>query len=427
MKISQWALPAVAVGSRLDKNWNKNRPLYNAVPARSYSDLSTLFPRQMRHDPSLFQRAEARYFPEIDGKRQFNPIKNHRAIESDFFCTQESMFLIHKTSDYNAFNTIDFSDFALNDQTCNVASQNLAWFATDAIDMTWGESTDGQNWYDNFVGQVDPLTGTAVEYVAAIIPLDGCGTTAEMGVNDAGEDIVIFKNKVRNGAYSVISQPNDPLSDPAAVNAGSHNGITIDAIVDFDVQCEYVAAYETTSLGIEADQANLIDSLQSTPQLGLEFDVKFLSQTTSRKVTPEVISVSNDDDTTIYFTPLDNPSIQVGETAYFSIRLKTPNDLIKMQVDSCQMINNHAGEFTDDPPLSYEFITGNCPDIYTNTKIIMDGSEDGLAVISFTMFEFVDAQLQPMALQNNSLRCSLKICAKEGECPGQCPNDSNLN
>lgn len=381
----------------------------------------------MRHDPSLFQRAEARYFPEIDGKRQFNPIKNHRAIESDFFCTQESMFLIHKTSDYNAFNTIDFSDFALNDQTCNVASQNLAWFATDAIDMTWGESTDGQNWYDNFVGQVDPLTGTAVEYVAAIIPLDGCGTTAEMGVNDAGEDIVIFKNKVRNGAYSVISQPNDPLSDPAAVNAGSHNGITIDAVVDFDVQCEYVAAYETTSLGIEADQANLIDSLQSTPQLGLEFDVKFLSQTTSRKVTPEVISVSNDDDTTIYFTPLDNPSIQVGETAYFSIRLKTPNDLIKMQVDSCQMINNHAGEFTDDPPLSYEFITGNCPDIYTNTKIIMDGSEDGLAVISFTMFEFVDAQLQPMALQNNSLRCSLKICAKEGECPGQCPNDSNLN
>jgi hypothetical protein len=337
------------------------------------------------------------------------------------------MFLIHKTSDYNAFNTIDFSDFALNDQTCNVASQNLAWFATDATDMTWGESTDGQNWYDNFVGQVDPLTGTAVEYVAAIIPLDGCGTTAEMGVNDAGEDIVIFKNKIRNGAYSVISQPNDPLSDPAAVNAGSHNGITSDAVVDFDVQCEYVAAYETTSLGIEADQANLIDSLQSTPQLGLEFDVKFLSQTTSRKVTPEVISVPNDDDTTIYFTPLDNPSIQVGETAYFSIRLKTPNDLIKMQVDSCQMINNHAGEFTDDPPLSYEFITGNCPDIYTNTKIIMDISEDGLAVISFTMFEFVDAQLQPMALQNNSLRCSLKICAKEGECPGQCPNDSNLN
>ena len=81
MKISQWALPAAAVGSRLnalDKNWNKNRPLYNASPARSYTDLTTLFPNQMRRDPALFQRAEARYFPEVDGKRQFNPIKNHR-------------------------------------------------------------------------------------------------------------------------------------------------------------------------------------------------------------------------------------------------------------------------------------------------------------------------------------------------------------
>ena len=84
MKISQWAIPAAAVGSRLDKNWNKNRPLYNAVPARSYSNLSTLFPHQMRHDPALFQRAEARYFPEIDGKRQFNPIKNHRGRVSSF-------------------------------------------------------------------------------------------------------------------------------------------------------------------------------------------------------------------------------------------------------------------------------------------------------------------------------------------------------
>ena len=347
------------------------------------------------------------------------------------------MFLIHKTSQYNAFNTIDFSDFALNDQTCNIASQNLAWFAADASDMTWGESSNGQNWYDNLGGQVDPLTGTAVEYVAAIIPLDGCGTTAEMGVNDAGEDIVIFKNKIRNGAFSVISQPNDPATDPAAVNTGHHNGITIDAVVVFDVQCEYIAQYETTSLGIEADQANLIDSLQSTPQLGLEFDVKFLSQATSRTDNTDVIHLQQADNSTIAFATMENPSIQVGETAYFSIRLKTPNDLIKMQVDSCQMINNHAGEFADDLPLSYEFITGNCPDIYTNTKIIPVMTEDntvdnGEVAISFTMFEFIDAQLQPMALQNNSIQCSLKICAKdpndpEAPCPGSCPARYNLN
>lgn len=78
MKISKWALPAICVGSKLDQNWNKNRPLYNSVPATTYSDLSSLFPQQMRRDPALFQRAEARYFQEVGGKRQFNPIKNHR-------------------------------------------------------------------------------------------------------------------------------------------------------------------------------------------------------------------------------------------------------------------------------------------------------------------------------------------------------------
>ena len=85
----------------------------------------------------------------------------------------------------------------------------------------------------------------------------------------------------------------------------------------------------------------------------------------------------------------------------------------------------------------YEFITGNCPDIYTNTKIIPVMTEDntvdnGEVAISFTMFEFIDAQLQPMALQNNSIQCSLKICAKdpndpEAPCPGSCPARYNLN
>ena len=36
-------------------------------------------------------------------------------------------------------------------------------------------------------------------------PLDNFGTTAEMGKTDAGEDIVIFKNKIRNFAFSVVS------------------------------------------------------------------------------------------------------------------------------------------------------------------------------------------------------------------------------
>ena len=84
IKLLRSLVPAACFGSRLDKNWNKNRPLYNASPATTYPDLSSLFPHVMRRDPALFNLAEGRYFKEINGKRQFNPIKNHRALFSDF-------------------------------------------------------------------------------------------------------------------------------------------------------------------------------------------------------------------------------------------------------------------------------------------------------------------------------------------------------
>ena len=51
-----------------------------------------------------------------------------------------------------------------------------------------------------------------------------------------------------------------------------------------------------------------------------------------------------------------------------SIRLTTPNKLIKMQVDGCRM-KNLGGE---NGIISYDFITNNCPDVFTSAKLIQD-------------------------------------------------------
>ena len=50
---------------------------------------------------------------------------------------------------------------------------------------------------------------------------------------------------------------------------------------------------------------------------------------------------------------LGDHAVQVGETAYAAITLKTPNDLIQMQVDGCRMKNPNGAAGM----LSYDFIS----------------------------------------------------------------------
>ena len=57
------------------------------------------------------------------------------------------MFLIHQTNQYNAFNTIDYTDFALADADCNVGSNHLAWFAVPDMDVI----SDGNVIYDHII------------------------------------------------------------------------------------------------------------------------------------------------------------------------------------------------------------------------------------------------------------------------------------
>merc|ERR1711990_847863 len=120
MKIPALAIPAFAAADgRFDPNWNRNRPLLSPQRAASIPSLSTLFPTQQRRDPGLF-----------------NPVKDTRTVTEDFMCTKESMFLIHQTNQYDAFHTMNFTDFALEDTSCNVASNHMAWFAVPNLDFT---------------------------------------------------------------------------------------------------------------------------------------------------------------------------------------------------------------------------------------------------------------------------------------------------
>ena len=100
------------------------------------------------------------------------------------------MFLIHQTSNYTAFNTVNHTDFSFADASCNHESGNFAWFAVGAdASLDWNDSGD----FNNNIAEgsasssivsancADDDTCGGIEYIAAIFPLDSCGTTAEMG------------------------------------------------------------------------------------------------------------------------------------------------------------------------------------------------------------------------------------------------------
>lgn len=394
MKIAPLVIMS-ATGEVVDPAHNRQRPVHHPKPASAFPGLESLFPSQVRKDPALFNLVNKQFFTDKKGKRAFNPTQDgKRTLVDEFICTQNSMFLIHKTSDYDAFNTVEYSDFALNDANCNIDSANLAWFSVSAEGLSWSQ---GDDWTSNSGQQTsDP---SSIEYVAAIIPLDACGTTAEMGKDDNDNDVVIFKNKVRNGAYSTFS-------------SDTHNGITTDAVVDFEVQCSYQASYEMNSAH-ETEVAMLRDDLETDAGKAFEFDVNFLTFS-SGKFNPSQINIEGQ----MMESVAGLHSVQVGETAYASIEMKNPNDLVRMQIDSCSMQNPDG----KDGPLSYDFISGNCPDPFTSAKLINEpGDKNGLAVVSFTMFEFVDENLKSFPIQENTLECKVKICLRDEPCPGACP------
>jgi len=403
MKIPALAIPAFAAADgRFDPNWNRNRPLLSPQRAASIPSLSTLFPTQQRRDPGLFSRVDKLYFAGDAGSRRFNPVKDTRTVTEDFMCTKESMFLIHQTNQYDAFHTIDYTDFALEDTNCNVASNHMAWFAVPNLDFT--DHADGNGFNSTDALNCDNTDCSAVEYVAAIIPLDSCGTTAEMSTDENGDDIILFKNRVRNGAYSTNSDQN------------THNGITKDSVVEFDAVCTYKASYtmDSNAMSFNTDQAALADELSLDAGDIFDFDLEFMI---------EDAAGSLEIDGKFYSAVTGDHSVKVGDTAFASIKLQQPNDLIQVQVDACRLKNTGgaAGE------LSYDFIGGttsgnNCEDPFTSAKLVnMPNGENGSAFISWTMFEFIDSNLEVNTVQNNFLECDVTICLAGEDCPNKCP------
>jgi len=432
------------------------RPKLHPSGPAAYPDLASLFPNQVRHDPALFQMVDKKLFTDPKGRRRFYPLdKKRRAIEDEFFCTQDSMFLIHKTTDYKAFATLDYTDFAMNSADCNVDNGYFAWFAVDTAFDGHNNQTDpwinggSQNADDHYTmgtdGQLSPeaapvgagpelgedaegntivVTPTTIEYIAAIFPLDGCGTTAEMHTeqNNAGLDknFVLFKNRIRNGKFSSIQSASGP-------NAGMHNGIVTDAAVDFSVQCKYRAEYKEIGMQIDAKQSALADQVENDSNVALTISVDFLNKVNTKggmdlNSTLDPMNVDGDD----FVVAGPGHSVKVGETAYAKIKLDKPNDLIKIQVDACRL--THTGGLGD--RLAYDFIGGdsnknNCPDPYTSAKLIQSPNGDpNEAFISFTMFEFVDEDLNNMAVQNNELECDITICLRDQPCPNSCDDST---
>ena len=221
MKISTLVILSAVEAGRpadfvLDPAFNRNRPIRNPQSPASIPGLETLFPNYVRHDPALFNMVNKKLFTNSKGQRGFSPISKKRAINDDFFCTQDSMFLIHQTSNYTAFNTVNFADFAFEDPACNHASGNFAWFAVGADQaLQWDGASD---FTSNIAGNdsvispncADDDTCGGIEYIAAVFPLDGCGTTAEMGTNDAGEDVVIFKVVLVNQTQAYVTLEQNP-------------------------------------------------------------------------------------------------------------------------------------------------------------------------------------------------------------------------
>lgn len=402
--------------AKYDPAHNPLRPKWSPKTATEIPDLSALFPNQVRRDPELFSRVNKELFASYGSKRGWAPASRNKNggidTEPRFFCTQDSMFLIQRTTEFEAFNTIDHSDFALNDPNCNVASNNMAWFAVNAPTIsTWEGQTEFEEQIQGANGIVcNPGDNCdTIEYVAAIIPLDGCGSTAEMEqhINPATnktEDYVVFKNRVRNGAYSTIHQQD------------THNGITLDSAVDFTVQCMYLATYELAQSSIEAQAAGLHDKQSQNADEQLKVELNFMETRAAADV--DTVEVEGN----IYGPVTGLHSVQVGETAVALVNLDRPNNLITMQVTRCALQN----QVTTTRTLEFPFIDNMCPVAYTNTRLIDEpGGRNSSALVTFTMFEFVDPELETVSVQKNYLKCNVRICLRETGCPEECTEPNN--
>lgn len=359
---AQLVMISVAGGvEQLDPGFNPDRPRLHPQPVSSFSSIAEILPKRIKFDPDLYASIDERYF----GRGRFQVPKGRTGTVEDvtFTCGQNAMNLIVRTDTYAGLSVVNEADFTLLDPSCNSTTGYMKWEAV----------TD-----DN---------GDSVELLFVDIPLDGCGSTAEY---DADTDQIIFSNNVQNGAYSINQ------------NQASHNGVTLDSIVDFSAKCRYNAVYEEIDVQTSAETTKLNPLINDGTGKNFALDISFLKaqgQTTRSDGLPVLEAFDG------------NPVYTVGDPAYFSVGMTHPNNQLMLMVDSCTMVSGL------DASMNYTIITDHCPDPFTQTKLIHK-YEAGTSLVSFTMFEFV-SDMDKTVNQDNRMVCKIKLCIENDyeNCP----------
>lgn len=353
---------SVAGAEQLDPAYNADRPKLHPQPASNFPSIKTLLPQRVKYDPELYDRVDEKYFH--DGRMSRFRTADEVTPGVTFDCGDASMVLIVDTSQYDGLNTVLESDFSLMDTACTADAGYIKW-----------ESVVGED-------------GNAVEFLVVDIPLDACGTTAEY---DAENEMVLFSNAVRNGAFSIESS-----------DAGLHEGITIDSIVDFAVTCKYTATYDVAPISTSAEHTSLEKAINDHGNHKFALAIEF----------KELIAGTDP----VEFQDFEGDAQYiVGDPAHFVVQMEHPNSHLYVQVEKCSMISGMSVQAEEDPALSYTIVEDQCGDPFTNAKVI-DNYADGTSLISFTMFEFV-ADIETTVSQDNIMNCEVKLCLVSEPCP----------
>jgi len=346
MKLSaQLVLLSVADG--LDPAHNAQRPRLQPKQASSFTSISDFLPHRVKYDKDLYARMDEMFF---STGRFAAPLDSLVQFDSDnafFQCGENSMSLIVRTDAMENLWTMDQSDFSLLDINCNAASNYLLWQAFESSDPS----------------------GDLVELLVVDIPLDSCGTTARF---DEDTKQIIFENKVINGAFSVMQNGQD-----------THGGITNQAIIDYAVECKYNAVYTDASISNSAEHATLKDAIKNQDADSFSMFLSYQQMVNGGMV------------------EFPDATYTVGDPAMFTVGMVHPNKMINVYVESCTMQSGTTES-------EYPIVEQHCPDVFTNTKL-EDQYTNGTSLLSFTMFEFVDAMGDGVE-QDNNMVCNLVLC-----------------
>jgi hypothetical protein len=163
-------------------------------------------------------------------------------------------------------------------------------------------------------------------------------------------------------------------------NFNSNDIINTDARYKVDFNCKYNTKYDvsdTTDV-----EANLITG-PTDGQGELSFTLDTYNDAT--------------------FTSMDTSGIvRVGTTLYFGISISQPINQVEFSVTDCTIYSD--ADYTNAATLSYEIMTGQCPNHHVNF-VTHTGTSGTTTTYSYTVFEFKNSQSTTLHLSCNVVVC----------------------